>query len=287
MNNLTDFNFLKMLKTLMVLVLFTSSFSAAAQQNCSDCPTASCLASTHTSYADAQAKHDGWTLANSTTFCTTFSPDVTGITRYSYHTITAGTSGLIGAVVSNSDPSTCTSLKTYSLYATSGDCIASTAPENLVSSNANGSVLGNPEWNGLTAGQNYIMKVQYDIAASCFVQDQCVAVYSPPASCSISQVNTITDDCSSPTTFDVQFTATFANDPGGNLILRDMDAASDLYTIATGTITSPHVFTVTLNKGNGTTNYEVYFSTDATCNEAFTLTEPNCPCLADPGTISN
>jgi hypothetical protein len=295
MKNLTlsaNYNFLNTTKTLLVLVLFSINLGIKAQQDCSDCPTANCIGSSHASYAAAQAVQDAWSPTTSGTFCMEFTPDVSGpVTRYSYHTITASSSGIIGAVISSSEtPVSCSSIRTYSLYATSGDCLGSTSPENLVSTNANGSGFGNPEWNGLISGQNYIMKVQYDVIAGCSMRDQCVTVYSSTVSaapCVISQTNTITDDCSSPTTFDVQFTITFSNDPGGNLIIRDTDAGNDEYTIAAAGITSPHVFTVTLTKGNGTTNYEAYFSADNTCSTVFTITEPNCSCAAGAGTFSN
>ena len=166
------------------------------------------------------------------------------------------------------------------------DCSAPIAPDRT-NAQPVGSLF-NPEWDNLTPG-DYVLCYTGNVSGCAGFDLDAIGYYNvvPPAPCSISQTNTITDGCSSPTTFEVQFTVTFSNDPGGNLILRDTDASSDEYTIAVAGITSPHVFTVTLNKGNGTTNYEVYFSNDAGCNEVFTLTEPNCLCDAESGTFSN
>ncbi len=164
---------------LISCLLCVGSYRANAQ--CGSCAAPTCIIEKSVDFASAESKHDNWTPISGLTFCETYIPAIAGpSTNESYHSVTIGTSGTLGAVISAfaGGGFGCTISRTYELFPASSTCDAGSVinPDN---NNANGSSYGNPEWSNLVAGASYIVKVTYNIPLGCNQEDHCQIYYSP------------------------------------------------------------------------------------------------------------
>ncbi len=162
-----------------IITLSTISTSDVYGQ-CGSCVAPSCVVSTVANFTAGESKHANWPI-DKNSFCEEYFPQIAGpATTESYHTVTIGTSGLLGAVVSAyaGGGLGCVVGRTYELFPNGATC---TVGNNIapVGNNVNGSAYENPEWNGLTPGGTYTMKVTYNIPGGCDLADHCQVYYSP------------------------------------------------------------------------------------------------------------
>jgi gliding motility-associated-like protein len=172
----------------------TSTTVVIETPSCGSCSNANCIIGTATNYSGA--------LANHTSNCNTFSPALAGPIVYkSYHSVTVGSSGILGVVCSsnNGGAGACASTRTFKLFPSATPCLVSSGISPTIL-NANTSPYSNPEWSGITPG-TYILEITHNVATACTITDHCQSYYTSnplgcatcaTAACPVSSITTAT-----------------------------------------------------------------------------------------------